>query len=73
MPSFLTLNILRSLMLALGASIAVYALAWGLFTTHQELEVSGRAAFSLAAWTFPIVFVGSLIVYAAKGAGSRRQ
>jgi hypothetical protein len=73
MGSLFKRNLLRSFMLALGASVAAYCLAWGLLVTHQELEVAGRTPLLIALWVFPIVLVGSLIVYAAKSSASRRS
>jgi lipopolysaccharide export LptBFGC system permease protein LptF len=72
MGSLFKRNFLRSLGLALGASIATYLLAWGLFITHQELDIAGQTPLLIALWVFPIVLIGSLIVYAAKSSGSRR-
>jgi hypothetical protein len=46
--------------LAVIASAAVYALAYFLFTIHEEIGISTDTAFPLALWTFPMVFLGSL-------------
>ncbi len=64
MESSVKRNLLRSLVYALVLSGAAYALAWGLFTTHGELDVSAGTAFSIAAWTFVIVLIGSMILFA---------
>ena len=60
-----------SLILAIGAGAGAYALAWGLFTTHQELGMDSRNALVIAAWIAPIVFVGSLVYFTLREAGRR--
>jgi len=50
-----------SIGLALMASVAAYFLAFFLFTIHEEIGISADAALPIAGWTFPIVFLGSLI------------
>jgi hypothetical protein len=55
------------------AALAVYAGAWALFSTHEEMGVSTRAAFPLAVWTFPIVCLISLVSQLAREAGARRR
>jgi hypothetical protein len=62
----------QSLGLSLAVSIAVYLLLWGLQITHEELNVPAGAAFSLAAWSFPVVFLVSLFFFAVKGASTRK-
>ena len=47
--------------LAVITSAAMYVLAYFLFTIHEEIGISPDAAFPLALWTFPIVFLGSLV------------
>ncbi len=47
--------------LAVIASAAVYVLAYFLLTTHEEIGISADAAFPLALWTFPVVFLGSMV------------
>ncbi len=64
---------LRSLAFSLTVSVAVYVLALGFLTTHEEVNVSSRAAFPIAAWAFPVVFLASLLFFAVKDAGARRQ
>ncbi len=57
----LILGLLLSAGLAVIASAAVYALAYFLFTIHEEIGISADAALPIALWTLPIVFVGSLV------------
>lgn len=66
-------NLLLSLILAVGASLAAYALSWGLFITHGELQIPSGTALTIAAWTLPITFLLSLIIFAARSAGARRH
>ena len=66
-------NLLRSFLLSLAISLAAYALTWGLYATHGELGLSSHAALSVGIWTFPIVFVCSLLFYGVKSAAARRQ
>ena len=47
--------------LAVIASAAVYVLAYFLCTIHEEIGISIDTALPLALWTFPIVFLGSLV------------
>ncbi|MBZ5722865.1 MAG: hypothetical protein LAO03_21200 [Acidobacteriia bacterium] len=61
-----------SLALSLAASIAIYLLLWGLQVTHEEVNVPAGAAFSLAVWSFPVVFLVSLFFFAVKGASARK-
>jgi hypothetical protein len=49
--------------LAVIASAAVYVLAYFLFTTHEEIGIRADAAFPLALWTFPVVFLGSMVAF----------
>ena len=64
-------NLAISFLLGMGAAAGAYALAWGLFTTHQELGLDSRNAFALAAWTGPLIFFASLIYLAVRSAGRR--
>lgn len=64
-------NLLLSVLIGLGAGLAAYVLAWGLFTTHQELGMESRSALAIAAWTAPLAFAASLIYFAARHAGRR--
>jgi hypothetical protein len=73
MEPLLKQGLLRSFLLSLGTSVAAYALTWGLYATHGELGLSSRSALSVGIWTFPIVFVCSLLFYAVKSAAARRQ
>jgi len=57
---------------ALIASVAAYVLAYFLFTIHEEIGVSADAALPIALWTFPIMFLGTLIGYLARKAGPGR-
>jgi hypothetical protein len=59
-------NLLLSLLLGLGGGLAAYALAWGLFTTHPELGMEPASGRSIAFWVAPLVFLGSLIYFAAR-------
>jgi hypothetical protein len=72
MEPLLKRSIYRSLTVSLVTSIAVYVIALGFFTTHEEVNVPTGAAFPLAAWSFPVVFLLSLVFFAVKGAGARR-
>ena len=54
---------------ALTASVAAYVLAYFLFTIHEEIGISSDAALPIAVWTFPIIFLGTLIGYVARKAG----
>jgi hypothetical protein len=65
-------TILSSLIVSLVVSLAVYLLALGLFTTHEEVNVPRAAAFPIAAWSFPVVFLLSLLFFALKSAGARK-
>lgn len=64
-------NLVLSLVMGLAGGVAAYALAWGLFTTHPELGMGPRNALTIAAWTAPLVFLGSLIYFAIRE-GQRR-
>jgi hypothetical protein len=64
-------NLVFSLLLGVGGGFAAYALAWGLFTTHPELGMEVDSALSIAAWTAPLFFLGSLIYFAVRS-GQRR-
>jgi len=64
-------NFIVSLLLGVGGGLAAYALAWGLFTTHQELGMDSRNALAIAAWTAPVVFVASLFYFAVRNADRR--
>jgi lipopolysaccharide export LptBFGC system permease protein LptF len=64
-------NLVLSLVMGLAGGVAAYALAWGLFTTHPELGMESGHAFTIAAWTAPLVFLGSLIYFAVRE-GQRR-
>ena len=64
-------NLVLSLMLGIGAGLSAYALAWGLFATHQELGMDSGSALAIAAWTAPIAFVVSLVYFAVRSAGRR--
>ncbi|MFY9561489.1 MAG: hypothetical protein WAQ52_14745 [Terriglobales bacterium] len=64
-------NLVLSLVLGIAGGLAAYALAWGLFTTHQELGMDSRNALTIAAWTAPLVFLGSLIYFAIRASERR--
>lgn len=59
-------NLALSLLLGLGGGLAAYALAWGLFTTHPELGMEPASSRSIALWIAPLIFLGSLIYFAAR-------
>jgi hypothetical protein len=52
--------------LAAIASAAIYLFAYFLFTIHEEIGISAGMAFPLALWTFPAVFLGSMILFLAR-------
>lgn len=58
---------------ALTASVAAYVLAYFLFTIHEEIGISSDAALPIAVWTFPIMFLGTLIDYLARKVGIGRR
>jgi lipopolysaccharide export LptBFGC system permease protein LptF len=64
-------NLALSLVLGIAGGLAAYALAWGLFTTHQELGMEPKSALTFAAWTAPLVFFGSLIYFALRSSERR--
>jgi hypothetical protein len=64
-------NIVMSLCLGIAGGLAAYTLAWGLFVTHPELGMESASAGSVAAWTAPLVFVGSLLYFAVRQSGRR--
>lgn len=66
-------NLLRSLTYALAASLAAYAFVWGMFTTHPEAGLSKGAGLAIALWVLPVVFLASILIYAAKSSGARRH
>ena len=59
------------LLLGIAAGVGAYALAWGLFTTHQELGLDPGNALLIAAWIAPLVFAGSVVYFAVRDAGRR--
>ena len=59
-------NLVVSLLLGLAGGLAAYALAWGLFTTHPELGMEPASGRAIAFWVAPLVFLGSLIYFAAR-------
>jgi len=65
-------NLAISAALGIAGGMAAYLLAWGLFTTHQELGMDSRGALTMALWAGPLVFVGSLIYFALRNSGARR-
>ncbi len=64
-------NLVLSLAMGIAGGLAAYALAWGLFTTHPELGMESRSALTIAAWTAPLVFLGSLIYFAVRSSERR--
>ena len=59
-------NLVLSLLLGVGGGLAAYALAWGLFTTHPELGMEPGSGRAIALWVAPLIFLGSLIYFAAR-------
>ncbi|MGC1648634.1 MAG: hypothetical protein WA741_22680 [Candidatus Sulfotelmatobacter sp.] len=61
----LTLKRCLSLSVALAgiASVAIYVLAYLLFTIHEEIGIPPDAALPLALWTFPVALLASLVGY----------
>lgn len=59
-------NLVLSLLLGLGAGLAAYALAWGLFTTHPELGTDPASGRAIALWVAPLIFFASLIYFATR-------
>ena len=54
--------------LAVIASAAVYVLVYFLFTIHEEIGIGADAAFPLALWTFPVLFLGSMVAFLVRKA-----
>ena len=59
-------NLVLSLLMGIGGGLAAYVLAWGLFTTHPELGMEVGSALSIAVWTAPLIFMGSLVYFAVR-------
>lgn len=64
-------NLVLSLVFGIAGGLAAYLLAWGLFATHQELGMDSRSALAIAAWTAPVIFLASVVYFAARTAGRR--
>jgi len=64
-------NLVLSLCFGVAGGLAAYTLAWGLFVTHPELGMESGGARSIAAWTAPLVFLGSLIYLAVRPSNHR--
>jgi len=64
-------NLVLSLCFGIAGGLAAYALAWGLFVTHPELGMEAGGARSIAAWTAPLVFLGSLLYFAVRQSRGR--
>jgi lipopolysaccharide export LptBFGC system permease protein LptF len=64
-------NLVLSLALGVAGGLAAYALAWGLFATHPELGMESKSALTIAAWTAPLVFLGSMIYFALRSTQHR--
>jgi lipopolysaccharide export LptBFGC system permease protein LptF len=58
----------RSAGLAVIVSLAIYLLTYFLLTTHAEIGISADVAFPIALWTFPVAFLGSMLVLLVKKA-----
>ena len=63
MEPLLKRSVLRSLILAVSASLAIYFVARTFFAVHEEVNIPPRAAFPVAAWSFPAVFLGSFLFF----------
>ena len=72
MQPLLKQSLLRSLVFSLGATVLIFVLAFGLFTTHEEVGIPAGAALSIAGWAFPVILLVSFAYYAVKGASARR-
>jgi hypothetical protein len=70
-PMPLQRNLVLSLALGAGSGLAAYLLAWGLFATHAELGMESKNALTIAAWTAPVVFLGSMIYFAIRSSQRR--
>jgi hypothetical protein len=44
-------------------SVAIYVVAYLLFTIHEEIGIPPNVALHLAQWTFPAVFLASFVGY----------
>ncbi len=66
LPMAFKRNLVLSLLLGLGGGLAAYALAWGLFVTHPELGLEPASSRALALWVAPLIFLASLIYFAAR-------
>jgi lipopolysaccharide export LptBFGC system permease protein LptF len=64
-------NLVLSLALGVGGGLAAYLLAWGLFATHAELGMESKSAFTIATWTAPLIFLGSMIYFALRSSQRR--
>jgi hypothetical protein len=64
-------NLVLSLIFGIAGGLAAYTLAWGLFVTHPELGMESASARSIAAWTAPLVFLGSLLYFAVRQSNRR--
>lgn len=64
-------NLVLSLIFGVAGGLAAYTLAWGLFVTHPELGMESGGARSIAAWTAPLVFLGSLLYFALRQSKGR--
>jgi hypothetical protein len=64
-------NLVFSLLLGVAGGLGAYALAWGLFSTHPELGMEPGSARTIAIWTAPLAFLGSLIYFSVRS-GERR-
>jgi len=59
-------RVVLSLLLGVAGGLSAYFLAWGLFTTHAELGMEPGKERMIALWVAPIVFLASLIYFAAR-------
>lgn len=64
-------NLVLSLVFGIAGGLAAYTLAWGLFVTHPELGLEVGGARSIAAWTAPLVFLGSLLYFTVRQSNRR--
>lgn len=72
MEPLLRRNFLRSFLLALAVSAAVYCLGLGLAITHEEAEISAHAVLLVAVWIWPVIFLLSLAIFLVRDAVARK-
>lgn len=60
-------NLILSILLGLAGGLSAYVLAWGFFTMHPELGMEPASGRTIALWVTPLIFLGSLIYFSARG------